>query len=308
MTKAVTELEIKPLKPNIGAEILGVDLSVPLAATEVDTVQQALAEHGVLVFHDQKITVEQQIAFGRQLGELSVHPFSSPLAEHPEVIVMDYTADNPPSLTDIWHSDETFRAEPPMASMLHAKIVPELGGDTLFANMAAAYEGLSAQMKSFIDGLDAMHDFKPFRTLFTNSEEHRKKLHELEDRFPNVAHPVVRIHPVTGVKTLFVNPQFTIQICGMNADESRALLDLLFRQATVPEYQLRLEWRQHTLVLWDNRLVQHYAVHDYYPQQRRMERVTIKGDRPVGPVRESAVPHAEISRTSEVGPWSTGAK
>ncbi len=306
MTKVLVGLEIKPLKPNIGAEILGTDLSLPLAAAEVKTIQQALAEHGVLVFHDQPITVEQQMAFGCQLGELSVHPFSSPLDAHPEVIVMDYTADNPPALTDIWHSDETFRAEPPMASMLHAKIVPELGGDTLFANMAVAYQGLSAQLKSLIDGLEAIHDFKPFRTLFTSSPEHRKKLHELEDMYPNVAHPVVRIHPVTGVKTLFVNPQFTIQICGMKADESHALLEVLCRQAAVPEYQLRLEWRRHTLVLWDNRLVQHYAVHDYYPQRRRMERVTIKGDRPVGPTRTATAPLAEPPDTPKSGPWSVG--
>ncbi len=303
-THAGTTLEIKPLKPNIGAEVRGADLRVPPDAAAMHTLNHALAEHGVLVFHDQDMTVEQQMAFGRRFGDLSVHPFSSPLAHHPEVIVLDYTADNPPSLTDIWHSDETFRAEPPMATMLHAKIVPELGGDTLFANMAAAYEGLSAQMKACIDGLEAIHDFKPFRTLFSNSDAHRKKLHELEDTYPNVTHPVVRLHPVSGAKTLFVNPQFTIHISGMKADESRALLDLLFRQASVPEYQLRLEWQRHDLVIWDNRLVQHYAVHDYHPQRRRMERVTIVGDRPVGPVRASAVSVAEAPAKPEGGPWS----
>lgn len=304
VAQAGTTLEIRPLKPNIGAEVGGVDLREALEATAIDTLNRALAVHGVLVFHDQDITVEQQMAFGRQFGDLSVHPFSAHLAEHPEVIVLDYTAENPPSLTDIWHSDETFRAEPPMATMLYAKIVPALGGDTLFANMAAAYEGLSAQMKGFIDGLQAVHDFKPFRTLFSHSEAHRKKLHELEDQYPQVSHPVVRIHPVSGAKVLFVNPQFTLHINGMKADESHALLDVLFRQASIPEYQLRLEWRRHTVALWDNRLVQHYAVHDYYPQRRRLERVTIKGDRPVGPVRQAAAPEAGVPPKPEGGPWS----
>jgi taurine dioxygenase len=302
--QADTTLEIRPLKPHIGAEVGGVDLREPLEAATMDALHQALAVHGVLVFHDQDITVEQQMAFGRCFGDLSVHPFSAHLAEHPEVIVLDYTAENPPSLTDIWHSDETFRAEPPMATMLHAKIVPALGGDTLFANMAAAYEGLSAPMQGLIDGLEAVHDFKPFRTLFTQSEAHRKRLHELEDQYPQVMHPVVRIHPVTGVKVLFVNPQFTIGIHGMKADESRALLDVLFRQASVPEYQLRLEWRRHTVALWDNRLVQHYAVHDYYPQRRRLERVTIQGDRPVGPRREAMAINTKVPPQTEGGPWS----
>jgi len=301
---ASTKLEFRPLKPNIGAEVCGVDLREPLEAEVVETLHHALAAHGVLVFHDQDLTVEQQMAFGRRFGDLSVHPFSAHLAAHPEVIVLDYTAENPPSLTDIWHSDETFRAEPPMATMLHAKIVPALGGDTLFANMAAAYAGLSAQMQGFIDGLEAVHDFKPFRTLFNNSEAHRKKLHELENQYPNVTHPVVRIHPVSGAKVLFVNPQFTLHLNGMKADESRALLDVLCRQASVPEYQLRLEWRRHTVALWDNRLVQHYAVHDYYPQRRRLERVTIKGDRPVGPERAAVALNPEVPPKAEGGPWS----
>lgn len=301
-----TTLEIRPLKPNIGAQVCGVDLREPLDAAAMTMLHRALAEHGVLVFHDQELTVEEQMAFGRCFGDLSVHPFSAHLAEHPEVIVLDYTEENPPSLTDIWHSDETFRAEPPMATMLYAKIIPALGGDTMFANMAAAYEGLSAPMKTMIDGLEAVHDFKPFRTLFTHSEAHRKRLYELEEQYPLVTHPVVRIHPVTGAKVLFVNPQFTIHIDGMKADESRALLDVLFRQASIPEYQLRLEWRRHTVALWDNRLVQHYAVHDYYPQRRRLERVTIKGDRPVGPQRAAVDAPVKTPPKPKGGPWAIG--
>ncbi|PON17430.1 hypothetical protein C2W62_13315 [Candidatus Entotheonella serta] len=188
-----TTLEIRPLKPNIGAQVCGVDLREPLDAAAMTMLHRALAEHGVLVFHDQELTVEEQMAFGRCFGDLSVHPFSAHLAEHTEVIVLDYTEENPPSLTDIWHSDETFRAEPPMATMLYAKIIPALGGDTMFANMAAAYEGLSAPMKTMIDGLETVHDFKPFRTLFTHSEAHRKRLYELEEQYPLVTHPVVRI-------------------------------------------------------------------------------------------------------------------
>ena len=142
--------------------------------------------------------------------------------------------------------------------------------------MTAAFEGLSDSIQQFIMDLVAVHDFKPFRTLFTDSEEDKKKRRRMEDLYPNPTHPVVRIHPVTGKKALFVNPNFTIAIKGMKEQESQAILDLLFQQAHIPEYQFRVRWQPHTLVFWDNRSVQHYAVHDYYPQRRRMERLPLK--------------------------------
>jgi taurine dioxygenase len=167
-----------------------------------------------------------------------------------------------------------------MATVLCAKEVPAVGGDTMFVSMTAAFNGLSERMKQFISGLEAIHDLKPFRALFGNSEEERKNLQHFELLYPPRVHPVVRIHPMSRRKVLFVNPQFTIAIKDMDERESRALLDLLFQQATIPEYQYRLHWEPHTIAMWDNRSTQHYAVNDYYPQRRYMERVTIRG----GPV------------------------
>jgi taurine dioxygenase len=275
-------IEVKPINGYIGAEISGADLNRPLDAAEFKTIHDALIKHEVIVFRDQDITIDQQMAFARHFGDLSIHPFSPNLPDKPEVIKLDYSADNPPALTDCWHSDETFRPEPPLGTVLRARVVPKAGGDTLFASMTAAYRGLSERMKRYIHGLEAVHDFKPFRTLFTNSPEHRRKLREIEDKFPNPLHPVVRVHPVSGKRILNVNPQFTIRIQELKEDESQTILQFLFRQALVPEYQLRVKWQPNTVVMWDNRSVQHYAPHDYYPQRRTMERVTVCGDKPIG--------------------------
>lgn len=279
-TARVAPVSARKIGAACGAEIEGVDLSLPLDGAMFAAIESALVEHQVIVFRDQEITAEHQKAFGRRFGELTVHPFAPSEDEAPELIVFDNDADNPPWGTDVWHSDETFRAEPPMATMLRALIVPEWGGDTLFASMSAAYDGLSDRMQQFISGLEAIHDFKPFRQLFEDDAGNRAKLRSYEDRYPPAVHPVVRTHPVSGRKAIFVNPQFTIAIKGMDEDESRALLALLFHQAEIPEYQYRHRWQPDTLVVWDNRSVLHYAIHDYYPQRRKLERVTIKGDRP----------------------------
>src|SRR5687768_10014182 len=274
-------IEIVPINGFIGAEIRGVDLARLDDAT-FRTLHDALVKYEVIVLRKQDITLEQQMAFGARFGELSVHPFSPNLEDKPEVIVLDYSADHPAARTDVWHADETFRANPPMATMLRARVVPERGGDTCFASMTAAYRGLSERMQRHIHGLEALHDFKPFRSLFDSTPAHRRKLRVLEDQFPNPWHPVVRVHPVSGRRAIYVNPQFTLRIRGLKDDESGALLSFLYAQASVPEYQLRVKWAVDTVVMWDNRSVQHYAPHDYYPQRRSMERVTITGDIPVG--------------------------
>lgn len=283
MDQAVTaNLAVTRVGPCLGAEVSGIDLAEPLDDGVIAELTAALAEHEVLIFRDQDITAEQQKALGRRFGPLTVHPFAPRDGNAPELIVFDNDADNPPWGTDVWHSDETFRVEPPMGTMLRAIIVPELGGDTMYTSMSAAFEGLSDRMQQLISGLEAVHDFKPFRQLFSGDPEGRRKLRDYEESYPPALHPVVRVHPVSGRKVLFVNPQFTVAIKGMGEAESRSLLDQLFRQALVPEFQIRHHWRPNTLVFWDNRAVQHYAVHDYYPQRRRMERITIKGDRPRG--------------------------
>ncbi len=164
----------------------------------------------------------------------------------------------------------------------------EIGGDTVFASMSAAFEGLSGRMQQFISGLEAIHDIKPFRSLFSDTEEDRKDLQRFELLYPPRVHPVVRVHPASGRKVLFVNPQFTVAIKDMDERESRSLLDTLFHQALIPEYQFRLHWAPHTIAMWDNRSTQHYAVHDYYPQRRVMERVTIRGGPVIGVERADA--------------------
>jgi len=275
-------IEVVRLGGNLGAEIRGVDLREPLSDAQFEAVHAAFVQHQVIVLRDQDITLEQQKAFARRFGDLSIHPFSPNLDDQREVIVLDYSADNPPALTDQWHADETFRAAPPMATILRARVVPAYGGDTLFSSMTAAYTGLSERMKQYVHGLEALHDFKPWRPLFTSSAKHQAKLRELEREFPNPWHPVVRIHPVTKRRILNVNPQFVVKLRGVKEDESQAVLAYLYDRAKIPEYQLRVRWAPNTVVMWDNRSVQHYAPHDYYPQRRTMDRLTIAGEPVIG--------------------------
>jgi taurine dioxygenase len=283
----------------LGAEISGIDLRQPLSDAQFAAIETALVENELIIFRDQEISSEDLMRFGRRFGELTVHPFAPNEGAAPQLIKFRNDETNAPFGTDVWHSDETFRAEPPMATVLCAKEVPALGGDTMFASMSAAFEGLSARMRNFISGLEGVHDLKPFRALFGDSEEDRKNLQRFELQYPPQLHPVVRVHPVSGRKVLFVNPQFTIAIKDMDERESRSLLDTLFQQVLTPEYQFRLHWAPHTIAMWDNRSTQHYAIHDYYPQRRYMERVTICG----GPV--TGVPRAdpaEVRKTKFVVP------
>jgi taurine dioxygenase len=285
---------------NLGAEISGVDLRAKPSDAQFAAIEQALVENALVIFRDQDISSQNLMDFGRRFGELTVHPFApNEGKDAPELIKFRNDETTPPFGTDVWHSDETFRAEPPMATVLCAKEVPAVGGDTMFVSMAAAFDGLSDRMQQYVCGLSAIHDMKPFRPLFGGSLEERQKLQHFELQYPPQRHPVVRVHPVSGRKVLFVNPQFTIAIDGMEENESRALLNTLFQQALVPEYQFRLHWQPHTIAMWDNRSTQHYAIHDYYPQRRYMERVTIRGG-PVGGV-ERADP-ASIRRAKYVAP------
>lgn len=270
--------EIIRIGGNIGAEIRGLDLRRKLTSQQFDALHSTFIRHQVLVFRDQDISLDQQMEFAKLFGELSIHPFSPNLEEKREVIVLDYSADNPPALTDQWHADETFRQAPPALTILRANVVPAYGGDTLFSSMTTAYTGLSERMKQYIHGLEAVHDFKPWRHLFTSSQAHQAKLRELEREFPNPSHPVVRVHPVSGRRVLNVNAQFTVKISGLKDDESSMVLQYLYSRAQIPEYQLRVKWAPHTVVMWDNRSTHHYAPHDYYPQRRSMNRVTVAGD------------------------------
>jgi len=282
LTAPPEEIALKRVGVFLGAEVRGVDLTRPVSEDVAAYLAQAHAEHGVLVFPDQKISGDDLMRFGRCFGELSVHPFSTSTQDNPELIVYDNNETNPPTTTDIWHSDETFRECPPMGTMLCSKIVPELGGDTNFASMSAIYESLSDRMQQFLSGLEAVHDFIPHKLVFEESKEGIEQLRKYEDRYPKVTHPVVRIHPVTGRKAIFVSPQFTLSIKGMDTTESQQLLESLYRKTLIHEFHYRHRWEPDMIVFWDNRSVQHSALHDYYPQRRMLHRITIAGDKPFG--------------------------
>jgi taurine dioxygenase len=279
-TSPSVPFEVERLGAKLGAQIHGLDLKQGMNRATVRAFEAALIEHKVLVLRGQSLTTAEHVAISRLFGELEVHPMR-PQGEYPEILVLDNDKDNPVLSTDVWHSDTTFRRNPTKYTILRCQIIPKIGGDTLWADMTAAYDGLSDSFKAMIAGLRAVHDFQNFRVLFSKSSEDQAKLRRMEEMFPNPSHPVVRTHPVSGKKGIYVNRQFTLRIEGLQPDESRALLDVLFEQAHVPEYQFRLRWEPNTIVFWDNISTQHYAANDYYPQRRRMERTAVVGDVPV---------------------------
>ena len=275
----MTSLTIEPLSPGIGAEIPNLDLSEQLTDSVMKELEQALLDWKVLFFRDQTIDVEDQKRVARWFGELDIHPTSAPGAEHAELIRIAED-EKLRAHNDIWHSDVTFKASPPMGSILRALEMPPVGGDTMFADMYAAYEGLDDEIKVKIDNATALHVWPPgWVDIVMKSQNMDRK--EFDHRFPNPEHPVVRTHPQTGRRSLFVNAAFTRQIIGMEKSESDELLTFLYIQATVPEYQCRFRWRKNSVAFWDNRCTQHYALADFYPQKRTVERITICGDKPV---------------------------
>ncbi|SFA72446.1 taurine dioxygenase [Amycolatopsis marina] len=266
--------DLRPLGRVIGAEIDGVDLGEPLRPELRAELNRALLEWKVLFFRDQRITSEQQRAFARNWGELETNPFI-PVGDD-EHVTRFARGGSMPAYENIWHTDVTFRPSPALGSVLRLVQVPPVGGDTMWADMAAAYDNLPEDVRQRIDGLRAVHDFIPGFDRFSDHAHLASHQHE----FPPVEHPVVRRHPETGRRTLFVNQAFTTHIVGMDRAESDRLLHLLFTQAHVPEFQVRFQWRENSVAFWDNRATQHYAVNDYHPHPRVAERVAIAGDQP----------------------------
>jgi taurine dioxygenase len=269
------QLRIVPLSPTVGAEIGGINLAHPLDDATYDELHRALLKHKVIFFRDQDITPEEHIAFARRFGDLEVHPFA-PQGEHPELLVIAHDEINR-GKENTWHSDVTWRLQPSLGSILRALEVPPVGGDTLFADMHAAYEDLGDSMKHALSGMTAIHDFS--RVFGRNLSA--DKMAAMKEKYPPANHPVVRTHPETGEKSLYVNRAFTSHIVGMKPDESERMLEFLYSRASIPEYQCRFKWKRNSIAFWDNRAVQHYAVSDYFPQRREMHRVTVIGDTPV---------------------------
>lgn len=277
-----TRLDINPISPVIGAEISGLDLSVPLDAGVVALLRAALSTHLVIFFRDQDLTPEQQADFGRQFGELTAaHPVIASLEGHPEVLPIDGREDR----ASWWHTDVTFLSTPPLGSILYMREVPDSGGDTSWINMQAAYDGLSEKMRAFCDELIAWHH-DPFFAADVEAKGGYEWDGRHHDRLLPTSHPVVREHPETGRKGLFVNPQFTRFLEGLTQLESETLLEMLYRHCTKkPEYSCRFRWRPGSVAFWDNRATMHYALDDYGDEIRVAHRVTIRGAKPYGPAR-----------------------
>lgn len=274
-------IDIRPVTPVIGAEIHGVDLSVPLSPDQVSAVRQALTHHLVLFFPGQRLSPQQHADFARQFGEVTeAHPIMPALdPEHPQVLPIDSRHNK----SAFWHTDVTFMNTPPMGSILHALELPEAGGDTLWVNLQAAYDALPETLRDLCDRLVAIH-WDPFFAADIEAAggcmwdgKHIAKLRP-------VLHPVVRVHPETGRKGLFVNENFTSSILGFTRIQSEGLLKLLYRHCTeVPEFSMRHRWQPGDVAFWDNRATLHYATDDYGDVLRVVHRVTLRGDRPRGP-------------------------
>ncbi|MCY4424982.1 MAG: TauD/TfdA family dioxygenase [Acidimicrobiaceae bacterium] len=268
-------IEVTPQGATLGAEVAGVNLGTGLPDEVVAEIRKALLDYKILVFRDQPITPAQHVAFARRFGELEIHPFITGNSDHPELVRFEKGVDTG-GFENGWHHDVTWREVPSMGAILHAVQVPATGGDTLFSDMGAAYDGLGEAVKEQIDGLFAIHDFM----LAFRHQVPEGKQAEFRARYPPARHPVVCTHPETGRRLIFVNCYFTSHIDGMDESEGVDLIRHLAGQASVVEYQFRVRWEPGTVVFWDNRSVQHYAASDYYPDVRIMERASIVGTRP----------------------------
>ena len=281
---AAAGLAVTPAGPVLGAEIGGVDLGNPLAPDTVVAIRTALLQYKVIFFRGQDISHDAHVAFGRYFGELEGHPVLPTVPGHPMILDivgvdgMQWTEATIPGgrAADKWHTDVTFRETPSMGGILRMRHMPPLGGDTLFADTVAIWRDLPDRMKERLDGLKAEHDILQSFGGRVSDE----KRDELRRTTPPVAHPVVRTHPETGEQALYVNRTFTSRILGVDAAESRELLRYLTNRVKQPEYQIRFRWSPNAIVFWDNRPTQHYAVLDYWPHHRVVERVTVVGDRP----------------------------
>ena len=269
-------IQVTPLTPTIGAEIQGVDLSRPLEQQQFEEVKEAFLKHQVIFFRDQEITVDEHKAFGRLFGELLIHPAAPGPEEHPEIFVLHTDENSKFAEGNAWHSDMSCQEEPPLGSILHLHQVPSSGGDTLFASMYAAYEALSEPMKVFLSGLTAIHDSeRVYRGRYA-----QQGVDDTGKIYPSAEHPVIRTHPESGRKALFVNSAFTSRIKGLKRPESRSLLRFLYEHIASPDFHCRFKWAPNSIAFWDNRCAQHFATWDYYPEVRHGLRVTVRGDRP----------------------------
>jgi taurine dioxygenase len=277
-----TRFEVQPIAGALGAEIAGVDLSKDLAEDTVAALRRAWLEHLVLFFRDQELSPARFLEFGRRFGKPIEYPFVKGLDEAPEIIPVVKLEHERVNFGGIWHSDTAYLEVPPMASMLIAREVPPAGGDTLFANMYLAYEALSAGMKRLLDGLVAINSSAKADATRTREDRVKAGAGAGATREYVARHPVVRVHPETGRRALYVNVAHTVGFEDMTPDESAPLLEYLLRHQVRPEFTCRFRWRPGSMAFWDNRCAQHNPINDYHGYRRLMHRLTLAGDRPRG--------------------------
>lgn len=270
-----THFDVERLGATIGAVLHGVDLCRELPADVIDEIRRALREFKVIFFRDQPLTPDQHVAFARRFGELEIHPFIPSNTGAPELVRFEKSFDVK-GYENTWHHDVTWRECPSMGAVLHAVHVPSSGGDTLFSDMYAAYDGLTAEQREFVDTHDAEHDF--LRSF--GRQVQPDQMDEMRAKYPTVLHPLAATHPATGRRHLYVNPIFTSHIVGVDEETSERMLGELWSESDNVEYQCRFHWEKDSVAFWDNRACQHYASSDYWPEIRIMERASIVGDRP----------------------------
>lgn len=263
------------LSPVIGTEVHGVDLRKPLTDEMVAYLRKLLLERKVIFFRDQDISIERQMEVCRIWGDLEIIDFLPQHPDHPEVLLIKRD-EKEKGAENVWHSDVTWRDQPSLGSMLRAVEVPEVGGDTMWACMYSAYDSLPEAIKRTCEGLEAVHSVAN-GLQYTQGVE---KMQAMLKRFPKQVHPVIRTHPETGRKAIYVNRAHTSHIKGVGLEISEKLMQILCDTAKNPEFQCRFRWKKNSIAFWDNRSCQHYAVSDYYPAKREMYRVTVAGDRP----------------------------
>ena len=268
-TMSYDVLDVKPLTLTIGAEIGGVDLTKPVSNRQAAELREAISEFQVIFFRDQVLDHESHIRFGRIFGELAIHSGVAGLDGYPEIVAIHADENSKNVAGENWHSDLTMNEIPPMGSILYLHTVPEVGGDTMFASMYAAYDALSDRMKTYLDGLYAEHD---------GNHVYKPLFPDIDREYPCSNHPIIRTHPVTRKKSIFINSSYVTKIIGVSKDESDYILSFLYKHITNPNFNCRFRWKPHSVAFWDNRCTQHLAVWDYFPQTRSGYRVTIAGE------------------------------
>ena len=275
------EYNLEQITPTIGAEISNIDLSQDLSEEKLDQIYQDLIDYKVIFFRNQKISPKNHIALAKSFGEIEPpHPVYPHVKDFPEIVLLENDANNPPD-TDEWHTDVTFKSDPAFASILYSKIIPPSGGDTLWCSLSAIYEALPDDTKKYLETLRAVHDMGSFRNNFIDddNEKFAQNVNEGFQKFGNAIHPMVKVHPISKNKLLYINPGFTSQIVGMNMTDSNNLLTYLFNFMNKPEFQIRFKWSANTIAIWDNRCTMHYAIGDYMPHHRQMNRITVLNDK-----------------------------